>query len=211
MKIIIFLYKNMTVLDAIGPYEVLSRMPGTQVRFVAEETGPVLADTKALSLVAEASIDDIKEADILLIPGGPGDKAVRENAKVLDWVKAIHETTQLTLSVCSGSLILGAAGILDGEQATSHWAVLDDLKAYGATPQQGRYVESGKITTAAGVSAGIDMALHILAKIAGEDLAKGVQLGLEYDPQPPFDAGSPDKAPEHIVQMLRMMMEADQG
>ncbi len=206
MKIAILLYENMTALDAIGPYEVLSRLPGAQVLFTAEMRGPVLTDTGFLKLMADYATSEVSDADLLLVPGGPGDEDVRKNAKLLDWIRVIHEGSRFTTSVCTGSLILGAAGLLKGLRATTHWTRRDVLREYGAEATGERLVEQGKIVTAAGVSAGIDMALHLVRKIAGDDLAQGIQLGIEYDPQPPFDAGSPEKAPSHIVQLVRDAM-----
>lgn len=206
MKIAILLYEDLTALDAIGPYEVLSRLPGTQVLFTGEMRGPVLTDTGFLKLMADYATSEVSDADILLVPGGPGNEAVRKNAKLLDWVCMIHERSQFTTSVCTGSLILGAAGLLDGLRATTHWTRMEMLREFGAEATRERVVEQGKIVTAAGVSSGIDMALRLVQKISGDDLAQGVQLGIEYDPQPPFDTGSPEKAPSHIVQLVREAM-----
>ena len=206
MKIAILLYPDMTALDAIGPYEVLSRLPRAEVLFTAAEKGLVRADTGFLQLLAEFSIDDVPVADVLLVPGGPGDAAVREHTQVLDWIRALHEKTQYTTSVCTGSLILGAAGVLRGLRATTHWTELDRLRSYGAEPTGERVVEQGKVITAAGVSSGIDMALRLAQKISGDDFAQALQLGIEYDPQPPFDAGSPEKAPPQVVALVRGAM-----
>ena len=206
MQIAILLYEQMTALDAIGPYEVLSRLPDANVRFVGEKTGPVTTDTGFLQLVAGCAIDDVDSADLLLIPGGPGDEGVRGNQALLDWVSAIHETTRYTTSVCTGSLVLAAAGLLEGVRATTHWTRLDFLASMGASAVSERYVSEGKIVTAAGVSAGIDMALHLSAEIAGVEFAQMVQLGIEYDPQPPFDAGSPGAAPTPLVELVRTAM-----
>ena len=206
MKIAILLYDDMTALDAIGPYEVLSRLPAAEVLFTAEKAGGIRTDTGFLELTARYGLADVAAADILLVPGGPGDRAVRENQTVLDWIRAIHPHTRFTTSVCSGSLILGAAGLLDGLRATSHWTQLEVLREFGAEPTLERVVEQGRIITAAGVSSGIDMALRLVQKIAGDDLAQALQLGIEYDPQPPFDTGSPEKAPQHIVKLVREAM-----
>ena len=203
MDIAILLYDNFTALDAIGPYEVLSRLPGAVVKFVATEPGPVRTDTRALALIADHALADVPHPDILLIPGGPGDDGAAANPAVLAWIRAAHETSTWTTSVCTGSLILGAAGVLNGVAATSHWAAFDRLAACGATPTAQRVVRVGKIVTAAGVSAGIDMALQLAQEIAGDDIAQAIQLGIEYDPQPPFDAGSPAKAPAHVVELIR--------
>lgn len=203
MEIAILLFERITALDAIGPYEVLSRLPGADVKFVAREAGPKRTDNKFLALVADYALGDVPAPDILVVPGGFGEEDVRKDERTLDWVRRVHDTTTWTTSVCTGSLILGAAGLLRGIEATSHWCALDILEQFGAKPTLQRVVERGKIITAAGVSAGIDMGLRLVQLEAGDDVAQSIQLGIEYDPQPPFDAGSPEKAPAHIVQGIR--------
>ena len=203
MNIAILLYDRFTALDAIGPYEVLSRIPGASVTFVAQEPGAVRTDNGMLTILAEASIGELQAPDILLVPGGPGEVATRAGGPALEWVRAVHETTTWTTSVCTGSLILAAAGLLSGKRATSHWLALEQLGRLGAEPVPERVVFDGKIVTAAGVSAGIDMALALAANVAGDPVAQAIQLGIEYDPQPPFDAGSPAKAPAEVVRLLR--------
>jgi putative intracellular protease/amidase len=203
MNIAILLYDRFTALDAVGPYEVLSRLPGAEVVFVASEAGPIATDNGMLTLVAEQSIAEASTPDIVLVPGGPGEVAARAGGPALDWLAAVHSTSNWTTSVCTGSLILAAAGLLDGKRATSHWLALEKLRELGAEPVPERVVFDGKVVTGAGVSAGIDMALALAAKIAGDQVAQAIQLGIEYDPQPPFDAGSPSKAPAEIVQALR--------
>ena len=203
MQIAILLYDRLTALDAIGPYEVLSRLPGAELAFVAAEAGEVRTDNGMLTLVAERSLADVPAPDIVLVPGGPGEVSARAGTGVLEWLRAAHATTTWTTSVCTGSLILGAAGLLEGKRATSHWLALDALRSLGADAVNERVVFDGKIVTAAGVSAGIDMALALAARIAGETVAQAIQLGVEYDPQPPFDAGSPHKAPPEVVALLR--------
>ena len=203
MEIAIVLYDRFTALDAIGPYEVLSRIPGARVSFVAEQPGPVCTDNGMLTIIAECSLAERAHPDLLLVPGGPGEVAARAGAGTLQWLRDAHETSTWTTSVCTGSLVLAAAGLLDGVRATSHWLALDELRRLGARPVSDRVVLEGKIVTAAGVSAGIDMALALAARIAGESVAQAIQLGIEYDPQPPFDSGSPEKAPAEIVQALR--------
>jgi putative intracellular protease/amidase len=203
MNTAILLYDGFTALDAIGPYEVLSRIPGARATFVAGEAGPVRTDNGMLTLIAERSLQEVSAPEIVLVPGGPGEVAARAGGAVLEWLRAAHETSTWTTSVCTGSLILASAGLLDGKRATSHWLALDTLGDLGAEAVAERVVFDGKIVTAAGVSAGIDMALALAAKIAGEQVAQAIQLGIEYDPQPPFDAGSPEKAPAQIVQLLR--------
>src|SRR6266480_3780972 len=203
MNVAIPLYDRFTALDAIGPYEVLSRLPGARVTFVAAEAGPVTTDNGMLTVAAEASLRELPNPEIVLVPGGPGEVTARAGGEVLEWLRAAHETTTWTTSVCTGSLILAAAGLLEGRRATSHWLAMEQLAALGAEPVSERVVFDGKIVTAAGVSAGIDMALELAARVAGEQVAQAIQLGVEYDPQPPFDAGSPSKAPAEIVQLLR--------
>jgi len=203
MDIAILIYPRFTALDAVGPYEVLSRLPDARVRFVAEEVGPKRTDTGQLALQADATLDELAHPDIVLVPGGPGQAALMEDGPVHEWLRAAHETSSWTTSVCTGSLILAAAGLLTGVRATSHWLALEELGSLGAEPTPERVVFEGKIVTAAGVSAGIDMALALAARVAGEDVAQAIQLGIEYDPQPPFDAGSPQKAPARIVDAVR--------
>jgi putative intracellular protease/amidase len=207
MEIAFLLYDGFTALDAVGPYEVLSRLPGAEVKFVAGEAGPKTTETHSLSIVADYSLDDVTEPEILVVPGGFGTRRLLEDQELMDWLRGAHEKTTWTTSVCTGSLLLGAAGILEGLRATSHWAVIDRLADFGAIPTRERVVEEGKVVTAAGVSSGIDMGLRLAERIGGEDLAKGIQLGIEYDPDPPFDAGSPDTAPPHIVELLKSLLE----
>jgi putative intracellular protease/amidase len=199
MNIAILIYDRFTALDAVGPYEVLSRLPDSTTTFVAETAGPKRTDTDVLALTADAAIADVPSPDILLVPGGPGQSALMEDGPVHEWLRRAHETTTWTTSVCTGSLILAAAGLLEGKRATSHWTAMEELGSLGAEATAERVVFDGKIVTAAGVSAGIDMALALVARIAGDELAQAIQLGIEYDPQPPFQSGSPEKAPTEIV------------
>ncbi len=203
MEIAILLFDRFTALDAVGPYEVLSRLPGARVIFVAERTGPVPTDSGDLRLVAEAALADVTKADILVVPGGPGQADQMADGPVHEWLRAADKATTWTTSVCTGSLILAAAGLLRGRQATSHWLAVDQLPGLGVAPCRQRVVFDGKYVTAAGVSAGIDMALALAGRVAGAETAQAIQLGLEYDPQPPYDAGAPDKAPADIVASLR--------
>lgn len=203
MRIAILIFDELTALDAVGPYEVLSRIPEAEVRFVAKEAGTKRTDTGALGLQADASLSELPDPEVLLVPGGKGNRALMEDAEALDWVREAHEQSTWTTSVCTGSLVLGAAGILDGKRATTHWAYLDRLSELGAEVVIERVVEDGKIMTAAGVSSGIDMALTLAANIGGETVAQAIQLGIEYDPDPPFDTGSPAKAPQELVDLIR--------
>jgi putative intracellular protease/amidase len=207
LDIVIPIYDDFTALDAVGPYEVLSRIGG-RVRFVAREAGPVRTDNGMLSVIAEASLEDASSPDILVVPGGVGTRALTTDDVWLDWIRSVHASSTWTTSVCTGSLLLGAAGVLDGLRATSHWLELETLRQYGAEPAGERVVEQGKVITAAGVSAGIDMALLLAARVIGEDGAKAIQLGIEYDPQPPFDCGSVAKADPGLVQMIRTAVAA---
>jgi putative intracellular protease/amidase len=202
MDIVIPIYDDFTALDVIGPYEVLSRTGG-RVRFVARQAGPVRTDNGMLSVVAEATLEDATAPDIVVVPGGVSTMQVAEDAVFVDWLRSVHVTTTWTTSVCTGSLLLGAAGILDGLQATSHWLHLDTLRQFGAEPASRRVVEQGKVITAAGVSAGIDMALTLAARIGGDDAARAIQLAIEYDPQPPFDSGSVEKADPRLIAAIR--------
>jgi putative intracellular protease/amidase len=204
MLITIPLFDRFTALDAVGPYEVLSRLPGAEVVFVAEEAGAVRTDTRALTLVAERALGDVEVCDVVVVPGGPGTREMLEPQPLHDWLRAIDATTQWTTSVCTGALLLGAAGLLDGLEATTHWSAFDTLATLGARPTQSRVVQQGKVVTAAGVSAGIDMALWLAAQIAGDEVAKAIQLGIEYDPQPPFDSGSVAKASPETKELVRL-------
>jgi putative intracellular protease/amidase len=208
VEIAILLFDGITALDAVGPYEALSMLPGAQVRFVATERGAKRTRSGSLALVADHTLAEIRRPDIVLVPGGPGEQALRSNPEVLAWLRAAHETSKWTTSVCTGALTLAAAGILAGIDATTHWASMDDLAALGAHPVKERVVVRGKVITAAGVSAGIDMALHLAQLEAGDQVAMAIQLILEYDPQPPFDAGSPDKAPPEVLELVQSRRRA---
>ena len=203
MEIAILLYDRFTALDCIGPYEVLHNMPGTDVKLVSRDGGTVRADSGRLAIATDYSIDDVQKPAMVLVPGGPGDEAASEDPRILAWLRNVHATTKWTTSVCTGSIILASAGLLEGIEATTHWASYDRLAARGAKPVARRVVRQGKIITAAGVSAGIDMALELARLEQGDDIAQAIQLGIEYDPAPPFDVGSPDKAPPHVVEFLR--------
>ncbi|HLH15464.1 MAG TPA: DJ-1/PfpI family protein [Solirubrobacteraceae bacterium] len=210
-NVVIVLYERFTALDAIGPYEVLSRMPGARVTFSAAEPGPLRTDNGVLTVLVEHALAAVGQPDVVLVPGGPGDVAARAGDTVLEWLREADRGSAWTTSVCTGSLVLAAAGLLHGRRATSHWLALEELRALGAQPVSERVVFDGKLVTAAGVSAGIDMALALAARMAGESVAQAIQLGIEYDPQPPFDSGSPQKAPAEIVRALRELSPRIQG
>ena len=199
MQIAIVLFDNCTALDAIGPYEVLSRMPGADVCMVGERVGPVRTDTGMLALHVDATYGEVTEPDIIMVPGGYGQRAHRNGSALHTWLREADEHSTWTASACTGSLILASAGLLTGRRATTHWLAYEDLAGYGAVPSEDRVVFDGKYVTAAGVSAGIDMALTLAASCAGEHVAQTIQLGIEYDPRPPYDAGCPRKAPRFAV------------
>ena len=203
MNIAIPIFDRLTALDAVGPYEVLSRLPGARVQFVAAEPGPKRTENGMLALIADLALEEMPNPEVIVVPGGFGTRALMSDQTMLDWLRAAHQGSRWTTSVCTGALLLAAAGILDGREATTHWLELETLRPHGATPVIRRVVEHGKVITAAGVSAGIDMALMLAARIAGDELAQAIQLGIEYDPEPPFDSGSPSTAPPQIVELVR--------
>jgi putative intracellular protease/amidase len=207
MKIVIYIYDGLTMLDAIGPYEVLRNIPEAEILFVAEKKGEITADSKAVHLNAKIEIDEISEADILVIPGS-AITFLREikNVRVMDWIRKISQTTQWTTSVCSGSIILAATGLLNGLKATSHWKPMGMLKKFGAIPKAERFVEQDKYITAAGVSAGIDMALYLCDKIIGETRTKAIQLFLEYDPQPIYESGNFLSAEKNVIESAELIL-----
>lgn len=204
MRIAVLLFDRVTALDAVGPYEVLSRLPNVRVDFVADKVRLVPADTGFLSLQATAAYDDLGAPDVLVVPGGPGQHDHMDDQVLLAWLRQASAAASWTTSVCTGSLLLGAAGLLEGKRATTHWLAVDQLKRHGARPEPGRVVVDGNTMTAAGVSAGLDMALALAGRIAGARTAQAIQLGIEYDPHPPYAAGSPATAPLAIVQLLRL-------
>jgi putative intracellular protease/amidase len=212
MRIAIGLYERFTSLDAMGPFQVLSSLPGAVVTFVAEKAGPVTDESGFLTVTARAAFDDLPDPDVLLVPGGTITGTLVPHHPIVGWIARAHRTTTWTTSVCTGALLLAGAGVLEGVEATTHWAAMDQLAALGAKPVRERVVRRGKIVTAAGVSAGIDMALTLAAAIAGPELARTLQLVMEYDPAPPFDAGSPEKAgPATVEQALAGMVAVMQA
>ena len=196
-KIVIFLFDNFTALDVIGPYEVLTKIPNTKI-YLAGKEKKEYKDLYGLTLKSEYSIDEINEADVLLIPGGFGIDELLKDRILIDWILKIDKTTKWTTSVCSGSILLAEAGLLNDKKCTTHWRRKDQLKKYNVVVKNERYVHDGKIITSAGVSAGIDMALYLTSKIANDHTAKIIQLGIEYDPAPPFDCGTPEKATREL-------------
>ncbi|MGV9665543.1 DJ-1/PfpI family protein [Nocardia niigatensis] len=207
-QIAIVLYPGMTVLDAVGPYEVLRMIPDSEVRFISNEVGPIVSDSGVLALGATHTFAETPAPDLVLVGGSEAaTTAAMADKELIDWLRAVHPNTTWTTSVCSGALILAAADILRGHPATTHWAAQPALAAFGAESRpHDRIVHSGKIVTAAGVSAGIDLGLWLVGRIAGEQIAQMTQLYIEYDPHPPFDTGHPDKAPAEIMRMARLEM-----
>ena len=211
MQIAIPIFNGFTALDAIGPYDVLSRIPGATVVICAEEPGPKRTESGMVAITADAGLDEITAPDVIVVPGGVGNRRLLDHdGAYVRWIAAVHPQTQWTTSVCTGSLMLAAAGVLDGAEATTHWAARDDLAALGAVPIAERVVERGKVITAAGVSSGIDMALILVERLTGAELvAQAIQLGIEYDPDPPHDTGSLEKAPPELVELVRAALSEE--
>ncbi len=208
MQIAIGLYDEFTSLDAMGPYQVLQHLPGADLVWCAAESGTVRDDAGLLRMEVEHTFDDVPDPDIVVVPGGFITRELaRDRHPIVDWIAAAHAHTTYTTSVCTGALLLGSAGVLDGLEATTHWTAYDDLASYGATPTEQRVVEQGKVITGAGVSAGIDMALTLAGKVAGDEIAMAIQLAIEYDPHPPYDSGAPSKAPSEIYEMVAAINE----
>ena len=202
MQIAILIFDGLTALDAIGPYEILTYLPDAEMVLCAESTGVVDDHNDLVHLRIDKTFADVPRPDVLLVPGGPvAGRYAAEGHPIVDWIREAHPHTAWTTSVCTGALLLGAAGLLDGLPATTHWSAYDELASYGATPTEQRVVTAGRIVTGAGVSAGIDLALTLAGDIAGPEVAQTIQLAIEYDPHPPFDAGAPSKAPKPIYDM----------
>ncbi len=201
MQIVIALFDRFTALDAVGPHQVLHHLPDAEVIFAAERVGAVSDESRTLTLQAQASYADVPRPDIVVVPGGPGEAAQKTAGPLQDWLIEADKTSTWTTSVCTGSLILAGAGLLKDRKATTYWLAHEELRHLGAIPQPGeRYVFDGKYVTAAGVSAGIDMALALAGRVAGDEVAKRIQLGIEYDPHPPYQSGSPAAAKPEIVE-----------
>ncbi len=207
MQIAIGLYPGFAALDAIGPYQVFTSLPGAEVVFCAERAGIVADEEGMLRVEITRTFDDVGRPEVLLVPGGLNTRVIaKEGAPIVEWIRGAHPHTTYTTSVCTGALLLGAAGLLRGLRATTHWLAYDHLRAFGAEPTEQRVVIEGKIVTGAGVSAGIDLALTLAGELAGREVAQAIQLGIEYDPQPPYDTGSPSKAPAPIREIVTAVM-----
>lgn len=203
------LYPGFTSLDVIGPYQVISNIPGAEVVFCAAHRGLLPDEHGLLNVDVAHTFRDVPDPAVIVVPGAPHTRSLaRTSDPIIDWIRKVHTTTTFTTSVCTGALLLGAAGILDGLEATTHWDSYDELSSYGAKPTETRVVQQGKVITAAGVSSGIDMAFSLTAKLYGDDVAKAIQLGVEYDPQPPFDSGARSKATLEIRQVVEAVMAA---
>lgn len=203
MQIAIGLYEGFTSLDAIGPYQVLAQIPGAEVILCAEDTGGLSDDLGHLHLDVRHPFAEVPTPEVLLVPGGLATRRLAvEGQPIVEWIRVAHPTTRFTTSVCTGALLLGAAGLLQGVRATTHWTAYDHLARFGAIPTEERVVVEGRVLTGAGVSAGIDLALRLTAELAGTEVAQAIQLGIEYDPEPPFDSGSPGKADPAIRELV---------
>jgi transcriptional regulator GlxA family with amidase domain len=201
-SIVILLFEHFTALDIIGPYEALSKLKGYRIQFAGRQK-TVYRDPKGLELRTHFGLNEISSAEILLVPGGYGIDSILKDTELLQWLRMIDGTTEWTTSVCSGSILLAEAGLLDGRKCTTHWRRIHQLEKYNVSVIKERYVEDGKYITSAGVSAGIDMALYLISRVAGNEAAQMIQLSMEYDPQPPFDCGSPEKAPAKILEKFK--------
>jgi transcriptional regulator GlxA family with amidase domain len=212
LQVAIPVFPRFTALDAVGPYEVLQRIPCLDITFVGHQRGEVRTENDMLGVVVDATFEDLREPDVIVFPGGLGTRAQQHDDRVLDWVRHAHGTSRFTTSVCTGSLVLGAAGLLRGLTATTHWACYPELEAHGAQPTPQRVVEhlEERIITAAGVSSGIDMALRLVELLVDRTAAEAAQLMIEYDPQPPFDSGSLAKASDATLTRVKEYAELRQ-
>jgi transcriptional regulator GlxA family with amidase domain len=208
LQIAIVLFEGVDAQDAVGPYEVLRWLPGAEVALVASTPGPKRSERGKLALLADQGLDAVPRPDVVIVPGGSGELQARDDRALIAWLQRVHETSAWTASVCTGALLLGAAGILRGKRATTHWTAIGELAQFGATAVSERYVFDGKLVTAAGVSAGIDMAIALAARIAGPEVAQSIQLGIEYDPAPPLDAGNAARAPAAVREAVLSRVRA---
>jgi cyclohexyl-isocyanide hydratase len=201
------IFPRLTQLDMTGPYEVLARVPNTKVHLVAHSMAPVTTD-RGMQIVPTITFADCPQLDLVMVPGGPGQQDLMEDETVLAFLRKQASGAKYVTSVCTGSLVLGAAGLLQGRRATSHWAALEHLKPLGATPVSQKVVMDGNIITGAGVTSGIDFALAVAAVLEGEAVARQIQLQIEYDPSPPFDSGSPATASAETLALVKSRLAA---
>jgi cyclohexyl-isocyanide hydratase len=201
-------FPQLTQLDLTGPYEVLARMPDAQVHLVAKTRDPIDVEIGPLKLVPSVTFADAPPIDLLFVPGGGGQVAASEDSDTIEWVRSVGEKARWVTSACTGSLLLGVAGLLAGYRAATHWAFMDLLPLVGAIPTHKRVVVDRNRMTSGGVTAGIDIALTIVSEVAGRDAAQMIQLQLEYDPEPPFRAGHPNVAPPDLVARARERISA---
>jgi transcriptional regulator GlxA family with amidase domain len=201
VQIAIPLFPRFTALDGIGPYEVLQRIPEFDITFLGHQRGEVRSENGMLGITVDATFEELPRPDVIVFPGGVGTRPLVHDARVLDWLRTAHDTTRFTTSVCTGSLVLAAAGLLDGLAATTHWSCYQELERLGAHPTPQRVVEhlGRRLITAAGVSSGIDMALRLVELLVDRTAAEASQLMIEYDPQPPFDCGSRAKSNDVVM------------
>jgi len=208
LSIAILLYEGFTALDAVGPYEVLASLENAKVTFIAENKGEIRSDTKSLGVVADASLSEVPKPDIIVIPGGATTPQAAANQTILAWLKEAHQTSLWTTSVCTGSFVLGAAGLLKGKTITTHWAAQSHVESLcQAKYSEQRFIQEGKIITAAGVSAGIDMALYLVSQVKNQETAESIQLALEYDPKPPFSQGSFSEAKQTSIDGAKHVLQ----
>lgn len=203
MNLSAFIFDELTLLDLIGPLEILARIPNLEITLIGKKLTPISTSVANIKLTPQKTITELANTDILLVPGGFGTRALSNDASLLAEIARLHQTTQWTVSICTGSILLAAAGLLSSIAATTHWSAVEELEHFGAIYKAERVIVQDKIITAAGVSSGIDMALLLASKLKGEMLAKAIQLSIEYDPRPPFEAGSPQKAGAEIVEIVR--------
>ena len=208
-RIGLLLFPQMTLLDLTGPYEVFCRLPDTQVDLIWHTLDPVVTE-HGLPLTPTATCNEVQHLDVLCVPGGYGVTPLLNDAPTIGFIQRVASDARYVTSVCTGALLLGAAGVLKGHRAATHWASMEMLSAFGATPTHERVVHDGRVITGGGVTAGIDLALHLAAELHGRDLAEAIQLGIEYNPAPPFDAGHPSRARPELVAMVRQRMEEAQ-
>jgi len=200
------LFEGLDQIDLTGPFEVFSRIPNSTYRIYGKSTAP-LCDLRGLRMMADATLAEAPQLDLVHIPGGFGQEAVMDDEEILSWIRRQAAGARCVFSVCTGALICGAAGLLQGRRATTHWASMDLLPYFGATPVNARVVIDGNMVFAAGVTSGIDGALRVAADLRGDEMAQGIQLAIAYAPEPPFDSGTPETAPPAVLARAKEAMQ----